>query len=168
MESQNKQVYYAPEPLFRAIDSKIINGNFLVTLYGSIEMGEAEPWQEWIIKDCKDITKLIFLNPRRVFWNKEVEQSKNNPEFSEQVGWELTAGQYSDLNVFYFDPSTKSPITLMELGISAAKFPEKTVVCCPEGYWRKGNVDVTCEYFNVKQVESIRELTNYIKLKAKV
>lgn len=51
----------------------------------------------------------------------------------------------------YFDPSTKSPISLLELGILTAN-PNKLLVCCPEGFWRKGNVDVVCRKYNIHQI----------------
>jgi hypothetical protein len=59
-----------------------------------------------------------------------------------------------------FDPNTKSPISLLELGLHASS--EKMVVICPEGFWRKGNVDIVCEKHNIKQVKDIDELVEYI------
>ncbi len=55
----------------------------------------------------------------------------------------------------YFDPNTKSPISLLELGLYAAS--DKLTVCCPEGFWRKGNVDIVCERYGVEQVDTIEE-----------
>ena len=89
-----------------------------IFLGGSIEMGLAEPWQERLVAEFKD-TNLRFLNPRRDDWDSSWAQEASNPKFSEQVNWELDALAYSDLVIFYFDPNTKSPITLMELGLFA-------------------------------------------------
>lgn len=108
-----------------------------VFLGGSIEMGLAEPWQEKIVIACKD-EEVVFINPRRDDWDSTWKQEMKNPKFSEQVNWELDALEHSDIIVFYFDPNTKSPITLLELGLFAKS--KKVFVCCPEGYWRKGNV----------------------------
>jgi hypothetical protein len=44
------------------------------------------------------------------------------------------------------------------LGIVAAMDPSKAIVCCPEGYWRKGNVDVICQRYGITQVESLYDL----------
>jgi hypothetical protein len=47
----------------------------------------------------------------------------------------------------YFDPNTKSPISLLELGLFAQS--KKLIVCCPRGFWRKGNVDITCDRYGI-------------------
>lgn len=53
----------------------------------------------------------------------------------------------ADIIAVYFDPNTLSPITLLELGLHAAS--GKLIVCCPDGFWRKGNVRIVCERFNI-------------------
>ena len=55
--------------------------------------------------------------------------------------------------VMYFDPTTKSPISLLELGLHASS--GKLTVCCPEGFWRKGNVDIVCKRYGVPMVKSL-------------
>lgn len=45
--------------------------------------------------------------------------------------------------LMYLQPGTMSPISLMELGLVAGN-GRQTVVVCPDGFWRKGNVDVIC------------------------
>jgi hypothetical protein len=141
-------------------DSIFIN----VFLGGSIEMGLAEPWQERLVELFKD-ADIRFLNPRRDDWDSSWVQEASNPEFSQQVNWELDALEYSDLIVFYFDPNTKSPITLMELGLYAAS--GKVIVCCPDGFWRKANVEIVCQRHNVTLVNNFDELVNAVKKETK-
>jgi len=131
------------------------NGYISVFLGGSIEMGKAEDWQKLLIKALSD-KQIIFLNPRRNDWDSTWEQTITNPEFKLQVTWELTALEFSDIIVMYFDPNTKSPISLLELGLHAKS--KKLIVFCPEGFWRKGNVDIVCEKYGITQVESVDEL----------
>ena len=119
-----------------------------VFLAGSIEMGTAEKWQDAVVAALPDIT---ILNPRRDDWDGTWKASIDNPLFCQQVEWELKAQQDADLVVFHFDPTTKSPITLLELGL----FKHKAVVHCPEGFWKKGNVDIVCRYFNIPTVDSL-------------
>jgi nucleoside 2-deoxyribosyltransferase len=135
-----------------------------VFLAGSIEMGTAEPWQERLVNEFKD-TDIRFLNPRRDDWDSSWVQEASNPQFAQQVNWELDALDYSDLIVFNFDPDTKSPITLMELGLYAAS--GKVIVCCPDGFWRKGNVEIVCQRHNVTLVNSFDELVNAVKKETK-
>ncbi len=123
-----------------------------IFLAGSIEMGQAENWQEAIEKQLADVDVTI-LNPRRDGWDSTWEQSINNVDFREQVDWELAALEMADFIFMYFDPTTKSPISLLELGLHARS--GKLIVCCPEGYWRKGNVDIVCRKYNVKQIDEL-------------
>jgi hypothetical protein len=127
---------------------------------GSIENGVVIDWQSELKELLKD-TKGLILNPRRDSWDPTWKQTKDNPEFKEQVLWELEHLQYCDLIVVYIDPNTKSPITLLELGLFASS--NKIVVCCPEGFYRKGNVDIVCELHNIPMVDNINELSNFIK-----
>ena len=56
----------------------------------------------------------------------------------------------------FFQPGTRSPISLLELGLCARS--KKIVVCCPGGFWRRGNVEMVCERFEVETTESLPEL----------
>jgi hypothetical protein len=116
-----------------------------VFLAGSIEMGVCDDWQSDLIAKFPD--GVTFLNPRRDDWDSSWEQSINNPKFKEQVTWELDNLAYADIIFLYFDPKTKSPISMLELGLFGDT--GKMIVCCPEGFWRKGNVDVVCERLDI-------------------
>ena len=136
-------------------------GEELIFLAGSIEMGRARNWQTEIIEFLpKD--HIIILNPRRDDWDGSWEQSKNNPKFRQQVEWELEAQEKAHIILMYFDPKTQSPITLLELGLFAQS--GKLIVCCPEGYYRKGNVDIVCNRYGVKQVETLEELAGLVSI----
>ena len=130
-----------------------------VFLGGSIEMGKAEKWQERMVKDFAN-ADVVFLNPRRDDWDWSWEQSINNPKFYEQVKWEQDALEASDIIIINFDPATKSPISLLELGLFASS--GKVVCCCPEGFWRKGNVDIICERYGIPLVEDYDDLVRVI------
>jgi hypothetical protein len=131
-----------------------------IFLGGSIEMGAAEDWQDRIIRELSD-TNYTFLNPRRKDWDSSWVQSIDNPQFKEQVEWELNAQKEADGILYYFDPNTKAPITLLELGLFAAS--DKVLVICPEGFWRKGNVDIVCNEYGIMQLDSIDELISKLR-----
>ena len=145
------KVIKAPEPL---------QDGFSIFLAGSIEMGVAENWQVRLEKGLTEEDVVIF-NPRRDDWDSSWVQSIENNKFREQVTWELTALEKSNIIAMYFDPTTKSPISLLELGLFART--GKMIVCCPEGFWRKGNVDIVCHRYGVQQVKSIDELIAEVK-----
>ncbi len=127
----------------------IPKGQKSVFLAGSIEMGKAEDWQK-ILSNALEDWKGTLLNPRRPDWDSTWIQSLDNPHFVAQVNWELDGLEQADLIIMYFAPNTQSPITLLELGLFAAS--QKIVVCCPEGFWRKGNVDILCQRYGIEQV----------------
>jgi hypothetical protein len=133
-----------------------------VFLGGTIDMGQSHDWQADIVAVLQKMDVLL-LNPRRKNWDSSWKQSKDNPQFRQQVEWELKALDDADIVVFYFAPGSQSPITLMELGLHAAEAPEKVLVCCPEGFWRKGNVDIVCERYDVRQAETMPELIEMLK-----
>jgi len=135
--------------------SKIPTVGYRVFLAGSIEMGAAENWQDKLTGLLSD-TDGYILNPRRDDWDSSWEQSIENAQFRNQVCWELKAMELADRILMYFDPATKSPISLLELGMYCGS--GKLVVCCPDGFWRKGNVDVVCERYHTPQVKTIEEL----------
>ncbi len=133
-----------------------------IFLAGSIEMGTAENWQDRIVKELSDINQLVIYNPRRDDWDSSWEQSIGNEQFNEQVVWELKHMEKATVIPMYFSPGTKSPITLLELGLFADS--GKVVVCCPDGFWRKGNVDIVCRDFNVEQVDTIDSLVEATRM----
>lgn len=136
-------------------------GNKTVFLAGSIEMGFAVNWQDYIARSLEDCdNSLVLLNPRRDDWDSSWEQKITNDKFREQVEWELNAMQEADLVVFYFAPNTVSPITLMELGFMNDR---NIVVCCPEGFSRKGNVDIFCKHNGIMMVDNLDDLIEIIR-----
>ena len=122
-----------------------------VFLAGSIEMGKAENWQEEATNTF-NLSGWDVLNPRRDDWDSSWAQDFENPQFYQQVNCELNALEHADLIIMYFDPNTKSPISLLELGLFARS--NKLKVICPEGFWRKGNVDIVCNYYNIPLFDS--------------
>ncbi len=149
-------VLLPPEPIH------IPDGNQAVFLAGSIEMGTATDWQNQVIEKI-DRPGVTILNPRRTAWDASWEQRVTNPVFAQQVNWELEGLERADLIAMYFDPATKSPVTMLELGLHARS--GKLVVCCSEGFWRKGNIDVVCQQYAIAQVADLNALIQAIQTK---
>jgi len=137
------------------------NKEFRIFLAGSIDMGKAENWQERLERELAEYD-VVICNPRRDDWDSTWVQSINNPQFNEQVTWELENIENADLVVFYFDPNGQAPITLMELGLVAG-WEIPAIVCCPDGYWRKGNVDMICHIYGIPLCANIDDFIALIK-----
>ncbi|MCB9752111.1 MAG: nucleoside 2-deoxyribosyltransferase domain-containing protein [Myxococcales bacterium] len=118
-------------------------------------MGAAAPWQDEVTAALGELDVLV-LNPRRDAWDSSWAQRIDNPQFREQVEWELEAQERASVIAMYFDPNTRAPITLLELGLFARG--GRLIVCCPEGYWRKGNVDVVAARYGIARAESLDAL----------
>ena len=154
----------------KAPNREKLNFKKAVFLAGSIEMGTAEDWQTKIVKDLYTQSIAIY-NPRRDDWDSSWVQDINNPNFYEQVNWELDKLDESDIIFMYFDPDTKSPISLLELGLYADKcgsdvWRKDMIVCCPQGFWRKGNVDIVCQRYGIPVFDNLE--TALVALKAKL
>ena len=128
----------------------------LVFLAGSIEMGKSIDWQTEVERYFENLPEYTVLNPRRADWDSTWTQDFENPNFYQQVNWELHGLEQADKIIMYLDPNTKAPISLLELGLFARS--GKLLMCCPKGFWRKGNVDVVCENFNIPNYEDLNTL----------
>lgn len=82
------------------------------------------------------------------------------------ITWELDALDLADFIIMYFDPATKSPISLLELGLYSST--GKLVVCCPDGFWRKGNVDIVCKRLGIMQRNNLKEVAKLVKFAAQI
>jgi hypothetical protein len=138
----------------------LADGERSVFLAGSIEMGRAEHWQAEVVRGLADLPVAI-LNPRRDEWDASWEQSIGNPLFRGQVEWELEGLERASVVGMYFAPDTQAPITLLELGLLARS--GKLVVCCPAGYWRRGNVEVVCARYGIPLVAGLAELVRAVR-----
>jgi hypothetical protein len=144
----------------RAPNSLVSSGTS-VFLAGSIEMGKASDWQKYVVQHIDK--RITIFNPRRDNWDSSWVQDIKNEKFNEQVTWELMGMEQADIIAMYFDPGTNSPITLLEMGLWCKS--RKLIVCCPTGFSRKGNVDVTCQRYNVEQVDSLDELITAVNVR---
>jgi hypothetical protein len=131
-----------------------------VFLAGSIEMGKAEDWQKTVEKELEKMDVTIF-NPRRDDWDSSWIQEQSNHQFNHQVNWELNKLERCDTIFMYLSPETQSPISLLELG----RYVQygKMIVCCPKGFWRKGNVDILCTRENVPVFEDLQSAIGALK-----
>ena len=148
------QTVTSPQPL-PANDSRP-----KVFLAGSIEMGKAGDWQQQVQQALAD-EGVLMLNPRRADWNPAWRAEADEPEFRRQVEWELAALEQADLVLMYFTPGTQSPITLLEFGLYARS--GRLLVAAPQGFWRKGNLDITGDRYGVPRYDDLDALIAAVK-----
>lgn len=148
-------VSYAPEPL----PFNVVN-YFSLFLAGSIEMGLAENWQEKACEKLRDMFQIY--NPRRIDWN--VDWDNDSPELYQQITWEQERMLDADFVMFYFDPKTKSPVTLLELGQCLEREAKKLIVVCPDGFWKKSNVVITCNRYGIAVDSDLDDALEFLEI----
>ncbi len=136
-----------------------------VFLAGTIDMGESENWQQNLEQELAAFD-IIILNPRRSDWNPQCQKDIPNIPFREQVNWELEALEKSDLIFMHFLPNSKSPISLLALGNYAKS--ANLLVCCPQGFWRKADIEILCEQFNIPLFENLENAIKEFKKKTTI
>jgi hypothetical protein len=111
---------------------------FRIFLGGSIDMGQAEPWQDKVVQALSAYDDdLILLNPRRDDWDSSwLQDPTPGTQFHTQVSWEMAAQEDSDLLIYYFASGSQSPITLLELGTYGTSDPNSTIVVCSPEFYR--------------------------------
>ncbi len=125
-----------------------------VFLAGTIDNGASIDWQSRVEKELDDLDVLI-LNPRRAEWDSSWKQTIDNQPFREQVEWELEGLDRVDEIFVYFAPHSQSPITLLELGLHARK--GNVTIVCEKEFWRKGNIEVLAQRYNLSLFEELEE-----------
>ena len=157
------------KPLASLVPSK---NRFDIFLAGSIENGKAEEWQSMFrdqLYKMRPKHEVGLFNPRRDNWDPTWNQH-DNPQLIEQIEWELEHLEKAQLIVMYLQSGTISPISLLELGIFAKEVyrsEKQMIVFCPEGFHRKANVDVVCQYYDISTAKSMEELIKKTKIRIK-
>jgi hypothetical protein len=133
-----------------------------VIFYGAILPEPA--WQTSLAASLSDLP-IDILDPRLDDWDSSWIEDISFPPFKKQVAWEMDHAQTADVIVLYFPPERATPITLLELGMYAAS--GKAVVCCPEGFYKRGNVQMVCERYGIELVGSLERLGEVVRERMK-
>lgn len=134
-------------------------------LAGTIDMGSSYKWQEEVVKALESYNIEIY-NPRREDWDSSWKQGFTEPQFFQQVTWEMDAMERADIIVINFLPESKSPISLLELGLHASS--GKLLVCCPDEFYRSGNVHIVCNRYSIPLYKNIKDLLKSKRLTSRI
>ena len=128
---------------------------YTIFLAGAIDQGQAEDWQAKVTEALQEFD-ITILNPRREHWDPSWDQTPDNPQFREQVEWELDAQEAADMVLFVFTKDSKAPITFLEFGLFAPK--KDAVVCAEEGFYRSGNIQIVAERLKVPVYDNLDDM----------
>ena len=156
----SKVIVHIPRQQEQYNELMMFNTN--VFLAGTIDMGNSIDWQQYVIDKLSstDVNpKLTFniFNPRRSNFN-----DFSDEEISYQINWELDKFGGMDYNMDYilfnFASGSKSPISLLELGMCLSGIHvSNVIVVCPKDYEKYLNVSLTCSRFGVKLLDTLDE-----------
>ena len=156
MAPSRSQIIYAPsDELPQFVKS--------VFLAGTTSKVDTTDWRDALSTSLSDAPVTIY-NPYRADWDRSWREDINFAPYREQVEWELEKQDQADIVVVYFHPDTQAPVSLLELGL-CARVPGKAIVVCPEGYWKRGNVQIVCNKFGIEMVDTVDGLKEAIMKK---
>ncbi|KAI0741624.1 hypothetical protein C8Q80DRAFT_146033 [Daedaleopsis nitida] len=152
--SDHATVVKAPEPV------PYIANRRTIFLAGSIDPSNGG--ERWHLKMAHRLSHLpvTVLDPWRDDWDSNWVQRKSDERFAAQTRWELENQERADVVSFYFHPKSDAPVSLLELGLSA--HTGKVLVCCPDGFRRKGNVEIVCERMGIPLLETFDDLVKAV------
>lgn len=156
MTQPRSQIIYAPSDEV----PQFVKSVFLA---GTTSKVDTTDWREALSNSLSDAPVTIY-NPYRADWDSSWREDINFALYREQVEWELEKQDQADIVVIYFHPATQAPVSLLEFGL-CARFPGKAIVLCPEGYWKRGNVQIVCNKFGVEMVDTVDGLKEAIMKK---
>lgn len=128
-------------------NKKPLKNSFTVFLAGTIDADQGSvDWQHKLIdifnKKNDNEKPVTIYNPRREDW-----PNNGSAEVKRQIKWEHNHMDDADLIVMNILGDSKSPISLMEIGMYAAS--GKLVVFCKPEFYRFDNVEMVCKKYNV-------------------
>lgn len=146
---QRSQIIRAPseEPV-NNVKSLFLAGT--TTAVGNVD------WRETLSASLSKYPITIF-NPNRPDWDNTWREDITFDPYREQVLWELDKQDKADLVVVYFHPATVAPISLLEFGLSS-RIPGKVIAVAPQGYSKRGNVQIVCHKYGVEFLDNIEKL----------
>lgn len=123
-----------------------------VFLAGTIDMGNSIDWQSQLAEQFESFAgDFLLFNPRQSHWDPTVPNAMDY-----QVNWELEHLESADFIIMNILGSSKSPITLLEMGLFARS--GKLVVVCEPSFYRYDNVRITCAKYDVPLYSSCQQM----------
>ena len=134
-----------------------------VFLAGTIDNGDSLNWQDKVIIELINLgVSCEVFNPRREHWNA----NPTKEEMEKQIKWEQDHLDKADIIVMVLLDDSKSPISLLELGLYART--KKLIVFCTPSFYRFDNVRLTCEKYNIELVRELHPLVIANKIISKL
>ena len=121
-----------------------------IFLAGTIDNGNSLNWQDKVIIELINLgISCEIYNPRNEHWNS----NPSKEEMENQIKWEQNHLDKADVIAMVLLDNSKSPISLLELGLYANT--KKLIVFCTPNFYRWDNVRLTCEKYNIELIQDL-------------
>ncbi len=124
-----------------------------IFLAGSMDHKQEGSWREEIIAEFG--TNDIF-DPTNTHHDE-----LNTEQMKHHIVWELGALQQSDLILLNFLKESKSPISLVELGMYVTS--NKLIFICPKEFYKSDYVHTLCNKYNTPIFNTLNEAKTLLK-----
>ena len=127
--------------------------NKSVFLAGTIDNGNSLNWQDKTIIELNNLGfDCDIYNPRREHWNPNY----SIDDLVNQIKWEQYHLDKADIIIMVLQDDSKSPISLLELGLYAKS--KKIIVFCTPNFYRWHNVKLTCDKYKIELIQDLNPL----------
>ena len=123
-------------------------------LAGSMDFNSGDSWREKVVNELKE--SVCIFDPTRIEHN-----DFSDAQMKEHIEWELDALALSDRILLNLLPSSKSPISLVELGLYVES--AKLIVVCPESFYQRRYIETICNKYDTVLFDNLDEGIEYIK-----
>ena len=142
MTEKKRTFYTAPERPDNPADC-----DYAIFLGGTIEGGTGVDWQKELSTLLKEVlpndVNINVYNPRRPHWDQNCDVN----ERINQIKWEHYYLDRSNIIVMNLMEDSKSPISLMEIGMCANS--GNLLVFCPKSFYRYENIYCVCRKYGI-------------------
>ena len=141
------------------LPAEVADGSGFTKIFmaGTIDMGNSRDWQMELYETFSSMDgRYILFNPRQEHWD-----ASRPGEMDYQVRWELDHLEQADMIVMYILGTSKSPISLLEMGLHARG--GKMHVICEKDFYRYDNVRITCDWYGVPMYETLDEFLKVLQ-----
>lgn len=122
-----------------------------IFLAGSMDVNVTNTWRNSIVNELYNTYD---------FFDPTIDNHDNltDTQMRNHILWELKALELSDIVLLNLLPESKSPISLIELGMYVKT--NKLIVVCPEEFYTSRYLEELCSYYKVDLYKSLLDFLN--------
>ncbi|SEC82566.1 Nucleoside 2-deoxyribosyltransferase like [Tenacibaculum sp. MAR_2009_124] len=130
------------------------NSKKLVFLAGSLSIDKIDNWRNTLVNSYS--TNFDFIDP-----TNDNYVLLNTSQMEKHINWELEGLELSDIIFMNLLPESKSPISMVELGLYAKS--NKLIICCPEIFYQYRYIKTIAKKYNAALFTELEKGIQHLK-----